>query len=134
MHNLPLFLSLLYTRILDNIHIRFCNKLYRQIAGFFNVYKLCPTCSRFLFCNFSDDNRADIIEAFNSTSRYLDTLLNINNPYFEGMVNKIYPLELQLNKANASDTDAPFLDLHLSVSNCFVSTKIMISAMILILT
>ena len=47
----------------------------------------------------SDDNQADIIEAFNSTSRYLDDLLIIDNPYFEGMVNKIYPPELQLNKA-----------------------------------
>ena len=49
----------------------------------------------------SDDNQADIIEAFNSTSRYLDNLLNIDNPYFVGMVTKIYPPELQLNKANA---------------------------------
>ena len=63
------------------------------------------------------DNQADVIEAFNSTSRYLDDLLNIDNPYFEGMVNQIYPLELQLNKANISDTEAPFLDLHLSVAN-----------------
>ena len=60
----------------------------------------------------------------NSTSRYLDDLLNIDNPYFEGMVNQIYPPELQLNKANISDTEAPFLDLHLSVANGFVSSKI----------
>ena len=52
----------------------------------------------FLFCyerdfmiSLSDDNRADIIEAFNSSSRNLDDLLNIDNPYFEGMVNQIYP-------------------------------------------
>ena len=70
------------------------------------------------------DNQADVIEAFNSTSRYLDDLLNIDNPYFEGMVHQIYPPELQLNKANISDTEAPFLDLHLSVSNGFVSSKI----------
>ena len=56
--------------------------------------------------------------------RYLDDLLNIDNPYFEGMVNRIYPPELQLNKANTSDTEAPFLDLHLSISNGFVSSKI----------
>ena len=56
----------------------------------------------------SDNNQADIIEAFNSTSRYLDDLLNIDNPYFEGMVNQIYPPELQLNKANTSDTEVPF--------------------------
>ena len=61
--------------------------------------------------------QAEILEAFKSTSRYLDDLLNIDNPYFEGMVNRIYPPELQLNKANTSDTEAPFLDLHLSISN-----------------
>ena len=47
-----------------------------------------------------------------------------NYPHFEGMVNCIYPPELQLNKANTSDTEAPFFDLHLSISNGFVSSKI----------
>ena len=68
--------------------------------------------------------QAEIIEAFKSISRYLDDLLNIDNPYFEGMVNRIYPPELQLNKANTSDTEAPFLDLHFSISNGFVSSKL----------
>ena len=72
----------------------------------------------------SDVKQAEIIEAFKSTSRYLDDLLNIDNPYFEGMVSRIYPLELQLNKANTSDTEAPFLDLYLPISNGFVSSKI----------
>ena len=47
-----------------------------------------------------------------------------DNPYFEGMVCRIYSPELQLNKANASDTEALFLVLHLSISNGFVSSKI----------
>ena len=75
-------------------------------------------------CSLSDNNQADIIEAFNSTSRYLDDLLNIDNPYFEQMVGQIYPTELQLNKANSSDTEAPFLDLNLSITNGIVSSKI----------
>ena len=41
----------------------------------------------------SDNKDAEIIQAFNSTSRYLDDLLNIDNPYFEGMVGRIYPPE-----------------------------------------
>ena len=49
------------------------------------------------------DNQADLIEAFNSNSRYLIDLFNIKNPYFEGMVNQIYPSELQLNKTNTTD-------------------------------
>ena len=63
----------------------------------------------------NQDNQADVIEAFDSTTRYLDDLLNINNPYFEGMVNQIYPPELQLNKANTTDTEAPFLDFHMDL-------------------
>ena len=44
----------------------------------------------------SDNNQIVIIEAFNSTSRYLDDLLNIDNPYFEQRVGQIYPTELRL--------------------------------------
>ena len=40
------------------------------------------------------------------------------------MVNRIYPSELQLNKANVPDAEASFLDLHLSISDGFVTTKI----------
>ena len=54
----------------------------------------------------------------------LDDLLNIDNPYFEQMVGQIYSTELQLNKANSSDTEAPFLDFNLSITNGIVSSKI----------
>ena len=49
--------------------------------------------------------------------------LNINNVYFDNMVSQIYPSELQLNKANASNTEAAFLDLHLSISNTKIYDK-----------
>ena len=39
------------------------------------------------------------------------------------MVDRIYPAEFQLNKANSSNTKAPFLDLNLSISNDTLSTK-----------
>ena len=55
----------------------------------------------------SDDKQADI-DAFYIASRYLDDILNINNVYFDNMVSQICPYELQLNKANTSDTDATF--------------------------
>ena len=84
----------------------------------------------------SDNNQTDIIEAFNSTSRYLDDLFNIDNPCFEQMVGQIYPTELQLNKANSSDTEAPFVDLNLPITNGILYSffsKFMINGMILIL-
>ena len=72
----------------------------------------------------SDDKQADVFDAFSTTSRYLDDILNINNVYFDNMVSQIYSSELQLNKANTSDKEAAFLELHLSISNDIVSTKI----------
>ena len=90
---------------------------------------LLQICSFFCYeINFmkslSRENQAGIIEAFNSTSRYLDDLLNIDNIYFDQVEDFIYPTELQSNKANSSDTEAPFLDLNLYLSNGTVSTKI----------
>ena len=118
--------------LLDNIYVRLGTKLYRQIVGIPMGTNCAPlVADLFLFCyerdfmtSLSGVKQAEIIEAFKSISRYLDDLLNIDNPYFEGMVNRIYPPELQSNKANTSDTEAPFLDLHLSISNGFVSSKI----------
>ena len=85
----------------------------------------------FLFCyerdfmmSLSDDKQADVIDAFNTTSGYMDDILNINNVYFDNMVSQIYDSELLLNKANTFDTEAAFLALHLSISNDIVSTKI----------
>ena len=76
--------------LLDNIFIRFGSKLYRQIIGIPMGINCAPLVADLsLFCyerdfmlSLSDNNKTDIIEAFNSTSRYLDDLLNIDNPYF----------------------------------------------------
>ena len=81
-----------------------------------------PTYS--LMLSLSEDNQSDVNEAFNSTYRYLDDLLNIDNNFFDSMVNNIYPSEQHLNKTNVSDTKALFLNLRLSISDGFVKTKI----------
>ena len=83
-----------------------------------NLFLLCYE-KDFIF-SLSDNNQTDVIEAFKSTSRYLDDLLNIDNPYFETMVGQIYYTELHLNKANSFDTEAPILDLNLSITNGIV--------------
>ena len=68
--------------------------------------------------------QADIIDAFNTICRYLDNILNIDNVYFDNIVRQIYSSERQRHKANTSDTEAAFLDLHLPISNYIASTKI----------
>ena len=89
-----------------------CCRLYFCFAGI----PMDNTCASlvadlFLFCHerdfvqsLSDINRANVIEASTSISRYLNGLLNIDITSFEQMGSHIYPTELQLNKTNSSDT------------------------------
>ena len=91
------------TFLLDNIFIPFGTKLYRQLVENPMGTNCAPlVADLFLFyyerefmMSLSDDKQADIIDAFNTTSRYLDDILNINNVYFDTMVSQIYPSELQ---------------------------------------
>ena len=93
------------TILLANIFIRFCTKLYRQVVGIPMGTNCAPLLADlFLFCyerdfmmSLSDDKQADVIDAFNTTSRYLKDILNINNVYFDNSVGQIYPSELLLN-------------------------------------
>ena len=63
---------------------------------------------RDFFMSLYDNKPADIIDAFYTTSRCFDDILNINNVYFDNMVSQLYTSELQLNNANTSDTKAAF--------------------------
>ena len=117
------------TFLLDNVYIRFGSKLYRQIVGLSMGTNYVPlVADLFLFCyktgfilSLSDANQSEVVEAFSSTSRYLDDLLSIDDNVFDSMVNHIYPSELQLNKAYVSDTEASFFGLHFL--DGFVKTK-----------
>ena len=85
--------------LLDNIYIRFGSKLYRQNVGIPMGTNCAPlVADLFLFCyerdfmkSLTKEKGYDLIDAFNSTSRYLDDLLNIDNIHFEHMVHRIYP-------------------------------------------
>ena len=80
----------------------------------------CAGYERDFVVSLSVGRLAGVVDAFNTTSRYLDTILKIDNVYFDNMVSQIYPSGLQLNRAGTSD--AEFLDL--SISNDIVPTKI----------
>ena len=68
----------------------------RKLASvFLHGVSICSGVSKYCYKrdfmnSLNHDNQADVIEAFNSTPRYLDDRLNIDNPYFEGMVKQIY--------------------------------------------
>ena len=118
--------------LLDNIFVRHGDTIYRQVIGIPMGTNCAPlVADLFLFCyerdfmfSLNPITQADIISAFNNTSRYLDDIFNMDNPYFDSMFSSIYPKELKLNKANISDISAPFLDLDLSIHNGVISSKI----------
>ena len=73
-------------------------------------------------------SEADAIETFDSTARYLDDLLNIDNHLienFEQMVIQIYITALQLNKANSCNTKTPFMDLDLSINDSIFTYNVL---------
>ena len=73
-----------------------------------------------------EEKQSEVIETFRSASRYLVEFLNNDNKYFDGLslISRIYPSDFHLNKANTSETEAPLLDLHLSILDGFISCKI----------
>ena len=85
------------TFLLDNIYMRF-----RQIVGIPMGTNCAPLVADLLmFCyerNFmmflSEEKQSEVIEAFSSTSRYLDDLLNIYDNYFDGLITQFYLSEL----------------------------------------
>ena len=85
------------------------------------IYFYCAMRDCMLSLSVDEDAKVIINIFSNSTSGYLDDLLNIDNVFLDGMVNQIYPSELQLNKANSSHT--AFLDLPLTISDGFVSSQ-----------
>ena len=119
--------------LLDNIYIRFGDKLYRQVIGIPMGTNCAPLIADlFLYCYESDfmlklskyNNNDDLIEAFNNTSRYLDDILNLDNPHFDNHIADIYPTELELKKTNNTVLEADFLDLNIKIDNGKVCTKI----------
>ena len=57
-----------------------------------NLFLVCYEMD--FMMSLSDDNQADVIDVFNTTSRYLDDILIMDNVYYDNTVSHIYPSEL----------------------------------------
>lgn len=120
------------TFLLDNIYVRFGDTVYRQVVGIPMGTNCAPLIADLFLYTFEkefmrklqDEKKLDIIQAFNGTSRYLDDILTIDNPFFDSFKNSIYPQELTLNKANTDNSETPFLDLNIKIHNGLVETSV----------
>ena len=106
--------------------------VYQQIVGIPMGTNYAPLIADlFLYCyerdfmsNLQKSKRFDPIDKFNDTSRYFDDIFTIDNPAFAEHTPDIYPRELQLNKANTSDTETSFLDLDIKVIGSNIHTSV----------
>ena len=103
---------------MENIYVQFDGMVYQQIVRI----PMGTNCAQliadfFLFCyerdfmsNLQKSKRFDLIDKFNDNSCYHEDIFTIDNPAFAEHISDIYSRELQLNKANTSDTETSFLD------------------------
>ena len=118
--------------LLDNIFVRFGDLLYRQVVGIPMGTNCAPlVADLFLYTyetefmrTLQKEKKSEVIKSFSGTSRYLDDILNIDNPFFDTYKDKIYPKELTLNKANNDNSETAFLDLYITIKNKTIHTNV----------
>ena len=109
--------------LVDNIVVVFGNKLFQQTVGI----PMGTNCAPLLADLFLYSYEAEFIQkllheknkplavAFNSTFRYIDDVLSINNDQFNSYVDSIYPSELEIKDTTESSTSASYLDVLLNI-------------------
>ena len=117
--------------LIDNIYVEFGNSLHRQTIGIPMGMCCAPLLANLFLMSYEYEfmrslaKEKDIhIQLFNSTFRYIDDLISLNNSVFERYLDKIYPQELSITKETQSDKEASYLDLLISVRDEKFHTKL----------
>ena len=58
-----------------------------------------------------------LAQTFNSSFRYIDDVLSLNNSRFGDYLHRIYPNELEVKDTTDTQKSASYLDLHLEIDN-----------------
>jgi len=105
---------------IDSIFVIFGGRVFQQTVGI----RMGTNCAPLLADLFLYSYEADFIHGllkkdekklarfFNSTFRYIDDVLSINNSRFGDFVDRIYPTELEIRDTTDTDRSASYLDLH----------------------
>ncbi len=119
--------------LIDNIFVRFGDKVFRQIIGTPMGTDCAPFLANLFLYSYEYQwinkqrikNNQKAIQKFKSCSRYIDDLLLMNNyDLMKEVMTEIYPKELVLVPADNNDCAAPFLDLQLLITEGVISTSI----------
>ena len=117
--------------LIDNIFVEFGNTLHRQTIGIPMGMCCAPLLANLFLMSYEYDFMGSLakeknvhLNLFNSTFRYIDDLISLNNIVFERYIDKIYPQELSITKETQSDMAASYLDLFISVQDGKFHTKL----------
>ena len=117
--------------LIDNIYVEFGNTLHRQTIGIPMGMCCAPLLANLFLMSYEYDFMGSLakeknvhLNLFNSTFRYIDDLISLNNIVFERYIDKIYPQELSITKETQSDMAASYLDLFISVQDGKFHTKL----------
>ena len=127
----PSLATLFLDYLIDNIHVEFGQTLHKQTIGI-PMGMCCAPLLANLFLMFYEYRFMESLEKenkfhaklFNSTFRYIDDLISLNNIVFERYLDKIYPPELSITKETNSDKEASYLDLFITVKDAKFHTKL----------
>ena len=123
----------LLTFLLDNIFVKFGNKIYRQNIGIPMGCDCAPFLAdlflfryEFEYVSLLVQNKDPIVKEFKFCSRYIDdlNLPNCSDRVSDIICNEIYPKELQILQTNSCDQSSTFLDVEIFCKNGLFETKL----------
>ena len=110
---------------MDNIFVIVGGRVFQQTVGI----AMGTTCAPLLAYLFLFSYEAVIIQellkknekklnrSFNFTFRYIDDVRSLNNSRLGDFVDRLYPIELEINDTIDTDRSASYLDLHLKIDS-----------------
>ena len=119
--------------LIDNIFAMFCGRVFQQTVGIYMGTNCAPLLADlFLYSyeagfiqGFLKKNQKNLARSFNFTFRYIDDVLSLSNSRFYDIVDRIYPIELEIRDTTDTDRSASYLDLHLIIdSEGWLRTKL----------
>jgi hypothetical protein len=111
--------------LIDNIYVMFGGRVYQQKVGIpMGTNSATLLAELFLYSYEADfiqgplkKNEKKLVRSFNFMFRYRDDVLSLNNSRFGDLVDRIYPIELEIKDTTDTDRSASYLDLHLEIDS-----------------
>ena len=111
--------------LFDNISVIFGGRFLQQTVGIHQCTNCAPLLAELFLYSYEADfiqgllkkNEKKLARSFNFSFRYIYDVLLLINCSFGDFVDRIYPIELEINDSTDTDMFASYLDLHLEIDN-----------------